>query len=88
MFSELHFIADKTHLHHILFNFFNKDVKMTVVFLIILQAIYSLTGLMIIAHANQSMSLVLFGLNVIVMYFIFTGMLRRQAIIDKSEPEA
>jgi len=79
------FEADKTHLHHVLFNFFNKDVKMTVIFLVILQAIYSITGLLIIDHANQSMSLVLFGLNVIVMYFIFTGMLRRQAIIDKGK---
>lgn len=78
------FEADKTHIHHILFNFFDKDVKKTVIFLTTLQAIYSLTGLMIVDHANQSLSLVLFALNVIVLYLIFTGMLRRQAIIDNN----
>ena len=72
------FEADKTHLHHVLYNFFNKDVKRTVVFLAILQAAYSITGLLIVDAANQSLSLVLFGLNTIILYFIFTEMLRRQ----------
>ncbi len=72
------FKADKTHLHHILFNFFHKDVKRTVIFLAILQAGYSITGLLIVDTANQSLSLVLFGLNIILLYFIFTEMLRRQ----------
>jgi len=72
------FEADKTHLHHVLFNFFNQDVKRTVVFLAILQAMYSITGLLIVDSGNQSLSLVLFGLNTIVLYFVFTEMLRRQ----------
>ena len=72
------FEADKTHLHHVLFNFFNQDVKRTVVFLSILQIIYSITGLLIVEAGNQSLSLVLFGLNTIVLYFIFSEMLRRQ----------
>ncbi len=79
------FRADKTHLHHILFNFFNQDVKRTVLFLAILQAIYSITGLLIVESGDQSMSLILFGLNTIVMYFIFSGMLRRQIIIDAKQ---
>jgi len=74
------FEADKTHLHHVLFNFFNQDVKRTVVFLAILQAMYSITGLLIVDSANPSLSLVLFGLNTIVLYFVFTEMLRRQTI--------
>jgi UDP-GlcNAc:undecaprenyl-phosphate GlcNAc-1-phosphate transferase len=74
------FEADKTHLHHVLFNFFHKDVKRTVVFLAILQAIYSITGLLIVDSGNQSLSLVLFGLNTIILYFVFTEMLRRQTI--------
>ena len=72
------FEADKTHLHHVLFNFFNQDVKRTVIFLAILQAIYSITGLLIVETADQSLSLVLFGLNTIILYFIFTEMLHRQ----------
>jgi len=77
------FEADKTHLHHVLFYFFHQDVKRTVVFLAILQAIYSITGLLIVESANQSLSLVLFGLNTIVLYFIFTEMLRRQINKEK-----
>ncbi|MEN8147007.1 MAG: MraY family glycosyltransferase [Campylobacterota bacterium] len=72
------FTADKTHLHHILFKFFNQDVKKTVIFLVILQAVYSITALQIVESADQTMSLVLFGLNAIILYFIFSGMLRRQ----------
>ena len=72
------FEADKTHLHHVLFNFFNQDVKRTVVFLAILQSVYSITGLLIVDSGNQSLSLVLFGLNTIILYFVFTEMLRRQ----------
>lgn len=72
------FEADKTHLHHVLFNFFRQDVKRTVIFLAILQAGYSITGLLIVETADQSLSLVLFVLNTIILYFIFTEMLRRQ----------
>jgi len=72
------FEADKTHLHHVLFNFFRQDVKRTVIFLAILQAGYSITGLLIVETADQSLSLVLFALNTIILYFIFTEMLRRQ----------
>jgi len=72
------FEADKTHLHHVLFNFFNQDVKRTVIFLAILQAAYSITGLLIVDSGDQSLSLVLFGLNTIGLYFVFTEMLRRQ----------
>lgn len=72
------FAADKTHLHHVLFNFFNKNTKKTVLFLAVLQAVYSVTALQLVESADQTMSLVLFGLNVIAMYFLFSGMLRRQ----------
>lgn len=76
------FEADKTHIHHILYNFFNKDVKKTVVFLALLQLGYSLTGLLLIESADQSISLVLFGLNIIISYLVLTGMLQRQNLID------
>ena len=78
------FEADKTHLHHVLFNFFHQDVKRTVIFLAILQAGYSITGLLIVEMADQSLSLVLFGLNTIILYFIFTEMLRRQISKDSN----
>ncbi len=77
------FVADKTHMHHVLYNFFNKDIKQTVIFLAVMQAAYSITGLLIVDGADQSLSLILFGLNVILLYFVLSGMLRRQLIIDK-----
>ena len=78
------FEADKTHIHHILYNFFNNDVKKTVIFLAILQAAYSLTGLMMIESADQSISLVLFGINIVILYLVLSGMLERQKIIDNA----
>jgi UDP-GlcNAc:undecaprenyl-phosphate GlcNAc-1-phosphate transferase len=73
------FAADKTHLHHVLFIFFNRNVKKTVLFLAMMQAIYSITALQIVESADQTMSLILFALNVLAMYFVFSEMLRRQA---------
>ena len=72
------FTADKTHLHHVMFNFFNRDVKRTVIFLTMLQAVYSITGLLIVESGDQTLSLVLFGLNTFILYFVFSEMLRRQ----------
>ena len=77
------FSADKTHLHHVIYGFFNKDIRMSTLFLVVLQAIYSITGLMIVDQANQTLSLILFILNVVLLYFITTGILRRQSIIDE-----
>jgi UDP-GlcNAc:undecaprenyl-phosphate GlcNAc-1-phosphate transferase len=81
------FTADKTHIHHVLFNFFNHDAKRTVVFLSILQLTYSVTGLLIVDSADQTMSLVLFALNASILYFVFSGMLRRQTVFDKQTKE-
>jgi UDP-GlcNAc:undecaprenyl-phosphate GlcNAc-1-phosphate transferase len=81
------FIADKTHIHHVLFNFFNHDAKRTVIFLSILQLTYSVTGLLIVDSADQTMSLVLFALNASILYFVFSGMLRRQTVFDKQTKE-
>ena len=78
------FDADKTHIHHILYNFFNKDIKKTVIFLAFLQAAYSLTGLIMIESADQSISLILFGINTVILYLVLSGMLQRQSIIDNA----
>ena len=53
------FSADKTHIHHILLNFFAKKVKRTVLLLLLFIGI------------------------VILSYMIFTGMKRRQKLIEK-----
>lgn len=81
------FTADKTHIHHVLLNFSNYDTKRTVIFLAILQLTYSVTGLLIVDSADQTMSLVLFTLNASIMYFVLSGMLRRQIVMDKQTTE-
>jgi len=73
------FAADKTHLHHVLYTVFNGNSKKTVLFLATLQAIYSITALQIVDSADETMSLVLFALNVVAMYIVFSEMLRCQA---------
>lgn len=83
------FIPDKTHIHHILLNFFQKRVRKTVGFLVLLQTIFSLMGLMFVGESKVLsfglgfISLLAFiGINVI-FYMIFTGMKRRQKLIEK-----
>jgi len=78
------FSADKTHLHHVLYRVFNRNSKKTVLFLATLQAIYSITALQIVDNADETMSLVLFALNVVVMYFVFSELLRRQGDEEES----
>ncbi len=84
------FSADKSHFYHILFNFFNGNIKKTVIFLTTLQAIYSIMALQIVQSGNQTMSLVLFALNVVVLYFASSQMLCRQnasECVDASSEE-
>lgn len=84
------FSADKTHIHHILLNFFAKKVKRTVLFLVLTQAIFSLGGLMLALSSKEigegigsTVLLLLFIGIVILSYMIFTGMKRRQKLIEK-----
>lgn len=83
------FSPDKTHIHHILLIFFQKKVKKTVSFLILLQVIFSLIGLMFVGESKVLpfglgfISLVAFVAINALFYMIFTGMKRRQKLIEK-----
>jgi UDP-GlcNAc:undecaprenyl-phosphate GlcNAc-1-phosphate transferase len=77
------FAADKTHIHHVLFNFFEGDTKRTVIFLSIMQIIYVLTALEVTAESSETVILMLFILNTIVLYLIFSEMLKRQRRMGK-----
>lgn len=84
------FSPDKTHIHHILVKFFEGDVKKTVVFLALLQLIFSAIGYMLVGiiKADSSgiipfIALVGFAALFVIFYMIFTGIKRRQKIIDK-----
>lgn len=81
---------DKTHIHHILLKFFSKKVKKTVLFITLMQILFSLAGLMlsfnseVIAKGSTAfVALIAFGGIIILFYMIFTGMKRRQRLIER-----
>ncbi len=83
------FSPDKTHVHHILVKFFENDVKKTVVFLTILQIMLSSMGYMLQERINKDiagvmpfMALIGFGMILILTYMIFTGMKKRQDLLE------
>ena len=72
------FSADRCHIHHILRHFFAEDTRNTVLFLGVFQAIYSLTGLQLERHMDEGYLLILFLLNVILLYMFLAAMIKRQ----------
>jgi len=72
------FSADKCHLHHILHQFFSYQTKNTVLFLILLQAIYAITSLQLDKNIDEGWILILFVLNVMMLYMGLGAMIRRQ----------
>ena len=83
---------DKTHLHHILVKFFDMNVKKTVIFLSLLQLMFSSIGYMLIEIINKDHNsivplLATFGFAVmfVVFYMIFTGIKKRQIALDKKQ---
>lgn len=72
------FSADRCHLHHILRHFFAEDTKRTVLVLGILQMIYSLTGLQLDKDMDEGYLLILFGLNIVLLYLFLGAMIKRQ----------
>ena len=84
------FSPDKTHIHHILLSFFAKKVKKTVLFIVLMQALFSLVGLMLALSYKElgesiasSLSLLGFIGILILFYMIFTGMKERQKLLEK-----
>ena len=72
------FDADSCHLHHILKHFFADDTKKTVLFLGVLQAIYSITGLQLDKHMDEGYLLIQFLLNIVLLYLYLGAMIKRQ----------
>jgi len=72
------FCADRCHIHHILRHFFAEDTGSTVLFLGVLQAIYSLTGLQLDENMDEGYFLILFLLNVVLLYMFLAAMIKRQ----------
>jgi len=85
------FSPDKTHIHHILVRFFNNDVKRTVVFISMMQTVFSLIGYSLIDLIKIDKqgdipiyALIGFLLMFALFYMIFTGIKKRQKLIDQS----
>ena len=72
------FSADRCHIHHILRHFFAEDTRKTVLFLGVLQGIYSLTGLHLDRHMDEGFLLILFLLNIVLIYMFLAAMIKRQ----------
>lgn len=72
------FSADRCHIHHILRHFFAEDTPRTVIFLGVLQAIYSLTGLQLEKGMNSGYLLAIFILNIVLLYLFLGAMIKRQ----------
>ncbi|MHB0993918.1 MAG: hypothetical protein ACYC04_06130 [Sulfurovum sp.] len=72
------FGADRCHIHHILRHFFAEDTRKTVLFLGVLQVVYSLTGLQLHKGADAGVVLVLFVFNTIMLYMFLAAMIKRQ----------
>ena len=72
------FSADRCHFHHILRHFFAEDTKKTVLFLGVMQAIYSITGLQLDKDMDEGYLLILFLLNIVMLYLFLGAMIKRQ----------
>jgi len=72
------FSADKCHTHHILYTFFADSTPRTVIVLILMQSIYSVSGVHFDKKADEGMLLVLFILNVLLIYMFLGAMIKRQ----------
>ena len=72
------FSADKCHMHHLLQEFFGNSTKTTVRFLVVLQAIYVMIGVHLEQDIEQTLPMVLFILNVVLLYILLNRMVQRQ----------
>lgn len=83
------FRPDKTHIHHIMVKFFEMNVRKTVIFLVILQMVFSGVGYLLIdtiknntSISVESFALIGFVLMFLMFYMIFTGIKKRQKALD------
>ena len=71
------FSADKCHVHHIMKEFFSNNTRRAVIFLAILQAIYSFVGLQLDKKIDEGYLLLFFILNIVLLYLFFGAMIKK-----------
>jgi len=74
------FQADKTHMHHILYNRY-EDVPYTTILLVYIQIAFTIIGVQL-RHADNFLSLILFG----ILFFIFLNLFDQRMKRRKKEP--
>ena len=72
------FQPDKCHIHHILKTFFGDNVKRTVGFLIVMQSIYAIIGLLFDNVKDDGLMMTLFLMNVLMLYLLIQAMIKKQ----------
>lgn len=72
------FSADKLHMHHLLLRFFNGNVKTTVIFIVLLQAFYSILGYELSDYPHQRYIIIFFLLNLAILYILLSAMITKQ----------
>ena len=72
------FAPDKLHLHHILLQFFNGNVRRTVSWMALLQTGFSVTGIALAESSQQRYTLILFVIMLAIFYILLSDMIARQ----------
>ncbi len=72
------FSGDRCHIHHILRHFFAENTSMTVLFLGVMQASYSVLGLQLDKNMDGAYLLILFLLDIVIVYLFLGAMIKRQ----------
>jgi len=72
------FAADSCHMHHIVKSYFQDSTPKTVMFFIFLQAVYTLIGLQFTKNIDQGILLLVFIINILLLYRFLNWMILRQ----------
>ena len=72
MYGQSIFHPDKNHAHHVLYNYFKGNVKMTVIVIALLQLVYTILGMTLVKIMPQAVTLPFFLLTVVAWYFVLT----------------
>ena len=75
------FSPDRNHAHHVVLNLLDGNVKLTVIFLSLIQFIYVLTGIFLVGHLPQEITLAFFLLNIVIWYFVLTWLCEKHPIV-------
>ena len=69
---------DRLHMHHLMWAFFSKNTRVTVIILGGIQLIYSLIGMNLNKQIDEGILLLLFLVNVVVMYLLLNAVIQKQ----------